>query len=255
MNRLTDERRLKGNQEVRLFATEWQKLYRRLQAYEDTGLEPEEITDIQTHDFEFEAGMLFAWRMANRAILCLTDGEFEETFGTRLRLALLDENPLIVRQKLINYRDKHKAAPPDPGSVGNVEYAGNELSAALKIARSMSEEDRRKYLYEDGISSLYDLAPETLIARINEYKAAKQKADDEIHVGDVCVYKNGTNPPFIVTRIYWEEDGSRRMTGFFDGLFNDGSVLQDGTLSIIKKVDDFDGIEMFKYIVESGNKK
>lgn len=53
----------------------------------------------------------------------------------------------------------------------------------------------------------------------------------DIRPGDECVYPNLKNRPFIVSRVYFEGD-----TGFFDGVFeDDGTVIEDGTLVIIKK--------------------
>lgn len=53
----------------------------------------------------------------------------------------------------------------------------------------------------------------------------------DIRPGDECVYPNLKNRPFIVSRVYFEGD-----TGFFDGVFeDDGTVIEEGTLVIIKK--------------------
>jgi len=57
---------------------------------------------------------------------------------------------------------------------------------------------------------------------------------DPIQVGDICYYPQDPDAIFMVTRIYYGPDGTGIMTGFFDGLYlNDGSVIQDGTLSLI----------------------
>ena len=62
------------------------------------------------------------------------------------------------------------------------------------------------------------------------YKDKYQKKDDEIKVGDVCMYMAVEEAqPFVITNIYYE--GNK---GFFHALYPDGSVLLDGTLSLIK---------------------
>ena len=72
---------------------------------------------------------------------------------------------------------------------------------------------------------LHNYSASESIRKIREY-------EKEIRVGDECVYKSeySTNPPLIITRIY--NEGNNR---FFDGIFADGSLIEDGTLELIKK--------------------
>lgn len=56
-----------------------------------------------------------------------------------------------------------------------------------------------------------------------------KQMNNEIRVGDECVYKGAKNP-FIVTNIYYENK-----RGFFDGVSPSGKVVYDGTLDLIRK--------------------
>ena len=57
------------------------------------------------------------------------------------------------------------------------------------------------------------------------------------YIGRVCKYRcSEPHEPFIVTRVYAEEDGNNKKQIFFDAIRADGSVIEDGTLSLICRV-------------------
>lgn len=68
-----------------------------------------------------------------------------------------------------------------------------------------------------------------------------------LQAGDICYYPQDPDAMFIVTRIYYGPDGTGMMTGFFDGLYlKDGSVIQDGTLSLIRTTGEYVDFELLK---------
>ena len=67
-----------------------------------------------------------------------------------------------------------------------------------------------------------------VIGKLTPYKG-NGSDKDEIKVGDVCKYKNG-GKTFVITRVYYEGK-----YGFFDAVYSDGSLQEDGTLYLIEK--------------------
>ena len=51
-----------------------------------------------------------------------------------------------------------------------------------------------------------------------------------IRPGDVCAYKRNPAQKFVVTKICFEEG-----KGFFDGIYEDGTTISDGSLHLIEK--------------------
>lgn len=99
-------------------------------------------------------------------------------------------------------------------------YADSEKEALAKFDRLVREEK-------------IDFSNMEMIASSNTVHA------NPLQVGDICYYPEHPEAIFMVTRIYHGPDGTGTMTGFFDGLYlNDGSVIQDGTLSLIHATGD-----------------
>ena len=67
----------------------------------------------------------------------------------------------------------------------------------------------------------------------------KKVRDCEIKEGDVCKYKHDKeNKPFVITKIYKDENGFGQTDLFFDGIYADGYVIDDGTLCAVERVKD-----------------
>lgn len=102
-------------------------------------------------------------------------------------------------------------------------------------ALTIFEELRKKWAREIGGLYGRDLYSAVCLAIM----ALEQLSDSNfpaIEVGDVCRYKKDNKQPFIITRIYCGHDGFGKIEFFFDAIYEDGSVIEDGTLSLIERV-------------------
>ena len=63
---------------------------------------------------------------------------------------------------------------------------------------------------------------------------AEKKKDAEINIGDICTYKNYAEK-FIITKI---DEGK-----FFEGIYFNGTIISDGTISLIEKVGHCDELQ------------
>jgi hypothetical protein len=71
---------------------------------------------------------------------------------------------------------------------------------------------------------------------IEEFKKMpeEKKKDAEINIGDICTYKNHAEK-FIITKI---DEGK-----FFEGIYFNGTIISDGTISLIEKVGHCDELQ------------
>lgn len=97
---------------------------------------------------------------------------------------------------------------------------------ARKLFSSMAESDIEKAFpiewNNGGFNALINLQPQEAIAKLKAYEE-KQKADDEIKVGDEVEWDNDfTGDRFIVTRIY-QPYGKKEQC---DGIDDDGDVYR-----------------------------
>ena len=127
----------------------------------------------------------------------------------------------------MKYEIRHKEILVDYFDV----YADSEREALAEFDRLVSE-------------GKIDFSNMEMITSSNTVHA------DPLQVGDICYYPQCPEAIFMVTRIYYGPDGTGTMTGFFDGLYlNDGSVIQDGTLSLIRTTGehvDFEPLKNYK---------
>ncbi|SET05914.1 hypothetical protein SAMN02910413_1684 [Pseudobutyrivibrio sp. C4] len=67
-----------------------------------------------------------------------------------------------------------------------------------------------------------------------QFSKPKFKDEEEIKVGDICTYKNYAEK-FIITKI---DEGK-----FFEGIYFNGTIISDGTISLIEKVGHCDELQ------------
>lgn len=119
------------------------------------------------------------------------------------------------------------------------------MNFAMSLLKEMArkEEGASKEVLTD-LYSLFDLTnlrnptdPEKFQIALKNF-IVKWMADD-ISVGDVCIYPRFPDRPFIISRIYWDD------AFFFDAIYKDGEVLEDGTLRLVEKTGEYYPIERF----------
>lgn len=69
-----------------------------------------------------------------------------------------------------------------------------------------------------------------------------------IDIGDVCKYKNGNQCCFVITNKRLEQTGVGKYEFFFDGIYADGEVLHDGSLSLVELVEKKGGILLIEQL-------
>lgn len=118
------------------------------------------------------------------------------------------------------------------------------MNYATSLLKEMAkkEEGTSKEVLTD-LYSLFDLTnlqipvdPEKFQIALKNF-IVKWMAD--ISVGDVCIYPRVPDQPFIISRIYWDKEF------FFDAIYKDGRVLEDGTLRLVEKTGGYYPIEQF----------
>ena len=92
---------------------------------------------------------------------------------------------------------------------------------AKKLFSTMSETEIEKVFpteWENGFYGLMQMKPQYAIAKLKAYEE-KQKADDEIKVGDEVVWTEDENVVIVVTSVYTADDME-----WCDGVCKDGKV-------------------------------
>ena len=112
-------------------------------------------------------------------------------------------------------------------------------------------DDYQRKLYRYGIKSKYnrDLSEAVRIARV-ALRILQNDVFSGIEVGDVCRYKN-RDPhtdarEFIVTNIRSGQNGLGDAEQFFDAIYPDGTVLEDGTLRLIERAGG--NVDVFRFL-------
>ena len=55
------------------------------------------------------------------------------------------------------------------------------------------------------------------------------------HVGDECYYDNDPERTFVLTRMWFDQNGLGDDSYYFDAIYHDGETISDGTLYLVKK--------------------
>ena len=124
-----------------------------------------------------------------------------------------------------------------------VQYKNGYDNALEDFEKLFIHEHDYEQFFEDTYGSkdpdynLYDLVAEYGAKKVlNDFKKwqEEKKKDAKIKIGDICTYKNYAEK-FIITKI---DEGK-----FFEGIYFNGTIISDGTISLIEKVGHCDELQ------------